>query len=118
MEDIFQYVVLGMIAGMEDEENALYRMVDSLAAGVVKRINIIPESMAAELNGQLRVAVSTNQLAFAGAPSLAAASLAPAAGETYVTNLVQNITSPTPLSPNEMSKEAEALLRRAKWQIK
>lgn len=117
MEDIFQNVVLGMIVGMEDEENGLFRAVDILAEGVVERLRIIPEGMAAALNNKLRLAVASNQEVFAKIPAVAAA------GEGVVSNtfnysFYQTINSDKYMSPADNARAAEALLRKIGHQIK
>ncbi len=117
MEDIFQNVVLGMIVGMEDEENGLYRAVDALAGGVVERLNIIPEGMAAALNNKLRLAVSANQEVFAKIPAVATAGEG-AINNSYVYNFHQTINSDKYMSPADNARAAEALLRKSKYQIK
>lgn len=117
MEDIFNNVVLGMILGMEDEENGLFRAVDALAEGVVERLRIIPEGMAAALNQKLRMAIVANQTAFANVPAVATAGAGIVNNTTNIYFEQTNI-SPDAASPGENSRAAEAMLRRAKYQIK
>lgn len=116
-EDIFQNVVLGMVAGLEDEERGLFRAVDAMAGGVVERLNIIPEGMAAVLNNKLRLAVSANQEVFARIPAVATAGEG-AINNSHVYNFYQTIHSDKYMSPADNARAAEALLRKSKYQIK
>lgn len=117
MAKLFGLVVEGMEVGLEDEESALYRQVDTLADGVLERLRRIPEDMAGALNQKLRLAIDTNQYAFAQLPAVAAAGVAPTGNITNI-NVEQTINSPRYTSPAENSRELEALMRRTKRQIK
>jgi tape measure domain-containing protein len=110
---LFEYVMLGIYEGMDGMSGRLYREADEIADGLVDRLTIDPD-MFGNLYDRLRSMSSANPLG--GAALVPQAALAGAAGGLhYSTNLTQNITTPKPLSPSEMTREGQDMLRRSRW---
>ena len=115
MIDIFQNVMLGIYKGMESMEGRLYRLADKISCGLSDRLTISPD-MAMGAIDHLKSIVDANPFRInAAMPAPAYAGGTP--GVSYNTNLTQNITTPKPLSPSEMTREGQDLLRRSKWQL-
>ena len=115
MFDMFTLVLKGAINGLDKAKSALYKKVDEIANGVLGGFAIEPDLLPG-LNGQLMAAVAAGPV---NPNSYAPAANSPGGGGgvTYVTNLIQNITSPKPLSPSEMTREGEDFLARSKWDL-
>lgn len=112
---LFENVMMGIYVGMDGMSGMLYREAESIADGIAERLTISPDVADALVERMRAVADHTQlggatlvpQLAYAGAGG----------GARYVTSLTQNITTPKPLSPSEMTREGQDLLRRSRWQL-
>ncbi|MEG1525664.1 MAG: tape measure protein [Clostridia bacterium] len=104
-----------VMMGMDGMSGMLFREAESIADGITDRLTISP-SVANVLADQLRRVTEANPL---GGITLApeAVSAGAGGGSVYSPTLVQNITTPKPLSPSEMTKEGQDLLRRSRWQL-
>ena len=112
---LFENVMMGVYVGMDGMSGMLYREAESIADGITERLTISPD-VADALVGRMRAVTDhaplggsalVPQFAYAGAGSAV----------QYVTSLTQNITTPKPLSPSEMTREGQDLLRRSRWQL-
>jgi len=115
MINLFEFVMLGIWEGMDGMSGMLYRKADEISDGIAKHLAVTPDVFDC-LYKELK-SVSGANIAF-GSALLPQAALAGAdGGVTYVTNLTQNITTPKPLSPSEMTREGQDMMRRAKWKL-
>lgn len=112
---LFENVMMGIYEGMDGMSGMLFREAESIADGITDRLTISP-SVANVLADQLRRVTEANPL---GGITLApeAVSAGAGGGSVYSPTLVQNITTPKPLSPSEMTREGQDLLRRSRWQL-
>lgn len=111
MIGIFENVMMGIYVGMDGMSGMLYREAESIADGIAERLTISPD-----IADQLRSITDTVPLG--GVTLLPQAAYGGTGGGTsYVTSLTQNITTPKPLSPSEMTREGQDLLRRQRWQL-
>lgn len=114
MFTIFQYVMLGVYEGMESMEGRVYKLAEDISEGIVSRLNLTP-SFAGITVERLRALSDANAL---GSKLSAMESTQGSFGDVYYnTNLTQNITSPKPLSPSEMTREGQDMLSRSQWQL-
>jgi len=111
---LFEFVMEGIFLGMVGMEDLLYRKAGDIADGIVDRLSISPDILSGAFDtlnsitsAPLLRGGALPQAAFAGAGG----------GSSYSTNLIQNITTPKPLSPAEMTREGQDLLRRSRWQL-
>lgn len=112
---LFGNVMMGIYEGMDGMSGMLYREAQSIADGLAERLTISPD-VANALAGQLRGITEANPLG--GITLVPQAAYGGAGGGTsYVTSLTQHITTPKPLSPSEMTREGQDLLRRSRWQL-
>ncbi len=115
MMRLFGNVMMGIYVAMDDMSGMLYRKAESIAHGLSERLTISPD-VAGALTERMRAVTDHTRLggsALASQPAYAGAG----GGVRYIINLVQNITSPKPLSASEMTREGQDLLRRASWQL-
>ena len=111
MIDIYSNVMMGVYKGMEGMEGKLYRKADSISTGIADRLRLAPRAVTS-LADRLKTLTQMNPLQI-NTPVYAAAG---APGSiNYSTSLTQHITSPTPLSPSRITREAQDLLKRSKW---
>lgn len=111
MIDIYQNVMMGIYKGMEGMEGKLYRVADSISTGIADRLRIDPKAVTSFAD-RLKTLTQMDPLRV-NAPVYAAAGVP--GGISYSTSLTQHITSPTPLSPSKITREAQDLLKRSKW---
>ena len=112
---LFEYVMLGIYKGMDGMSGMLYREAESIAGGITERLTISPDIADALVE---RMRAVTDSTPLGGSTLVPQAAYAGAGGATrYVTSLTQNITTPKPLSPSEMTREGQDLLRRSRWQL-
>jgi len=115
MIKLFEYVMMGIYKGMDGMSGMLYREAESIADGIAERLTISP-SVASSLAEQMRAVTDTTLLGGSTLVPLAAGTGA-AGSVSYSTNLIQNITTPKPLSASEMTREGQDLLHRSQWQL-
>jgi hypothetical protein len=112
---LFENVMLGIYEGMDGMSGMLYREAESIADGIADRLTI-SKDVANALVEQMRTITNSTPLGgVALVPQMAA--VGAGGGARYVTSLTQNITTPKPLSPSEMTREGQDLLRRTRWQL-
>lgn len=115
MIKLFENVMMGIYEGMDGMSGMLFREAESVADGIADRLTLSPD-LANALVEQLRTVTDTTPLGGSTlAPQLAYAGAGGAV--QYTTSLTQNITTPKPLSPSEMTREGQDLLRRSRWQL-
>lgn len=115
MIHLFENVMLGIYEGMDGMSGMLFREAESVANGIAERLAVSPE-IASTLVGRMRSV--TDGALLRGSTLVPHLAYAGAGGGTqYVTSLTQNITTPKPLSPSEMTREGQDLLRRSRWQL-
>jgi len=113
---IFANVMMGGYNAMKDLSGKLYKKTEDLAHGITDRLSISPE-MASNLTAKLRAMVDVNPFN-AGSLMPAYAAVGAAGGSTsYVQTFHQTNNSPVPLSPAELTREAQDMLRRGTWQL-
>ena len=114
MIKLFGNVMLGIYEGMDGMSGMLYRKAETIADGISERFEIDPEisldfveKMRAMADvGHIKSEVLDTRLVYAGSN-----------GTNYSTQLIQNITTPKPLSPSEMTREGQDMLRRQQFQL-
>lgn len=111
---LFENVMLGIYEGMDGMSGMLYREAERIADGIAERLTISPD-VANALVEQMRAVTDSTPLG--GATLVPQAAYAGVGGARYVTSLTQNITTPKPLSPSEMTREGQDMLRRTRWQL-
>lgn len=112
---LFENVMLGIYEGMDRMSGMLYREAESIADGIADRLTI-SKDVANALVEQMRTITNSTPLGgVALVPQMAA--VGAGGGARYITSLTQNITTPKPLSPSEMTREGQDLLRRTRWQL-
>lgn len=115
MIKLFENVMMGIYEGMDGMSGMLFRKAESVADGIADRLTLSPD-LANALVEHLRTVTDTTPLG--GSTLVPQTAYAGAGGAAkYVTSLTQNITTPKPLSPSEMTKEGQDLLRRSRWQL-
>lgn len=115
MIQLFENVMLGIYEGMDGMSGMLYREAESIADGIADRLTI-SKDVANALVEQIRTITTSTPLGgVALVPQMAA--VGAGGGARYITSLTQNITTPKPLSPSEMTREGQDLLRRTRWQL-
>lgn len=111
---LFENVMMGIYVGMDGMSGMLYREAESIADGIAERLTISPDVANALVE---RMRAVTDGARLGGTTLVPQAAYAGAGGARYVTSLTQNITTPKPLSPSEMTREGQDLLRRSRWQL-
>jgi len=111
---IFENVMMGIYKAMSGASGTLYKTADNIANNIAARLTVSPDVFGGMFD-ELRAVTFENpfsaampQPAFAGGPG---------GGVTYVTSLKQDIVSPTPMSPAEITREGQDFIRRAKWRL-
>ncbi len=113
MIEMFGFVMDGIYQGMDRNAPMLYREAESIAGGIAAKFALRPK-IDADISGSLA--------GMFGAPVFAS-TLAGAYGSeavggiNYYTTLNQTNNSPVSLSPSEMTREGQDMLRRVKWQL-
>ena len=93
----------------------LYREAESIAEGISDRLTLSPDVANTFVE---RMRAVTDSTPLGGSTLVPQLAYAGAGGATrYTTSLTQNITTPKPLSPSEMTREGQDLLRRSRWQL-
>lgn len=112
---LFENVMMGVYVGMDGMSGMLYREAESIADGITERLTISPDVA----NGLVeRMRAVTDHTPLGGSTLVPQLAYAGAGGAVqYTTSLTQNITTPKPLSPSEMTREGQDLLRRSRWQL-
>ncbi len=112
---LFENVMMGIYVGMDGMSGMLYREAESIADGITERLTISPDVA----NGFVeRMRAVTDHTPLGGAALVPQLTYAGAGGAVqYTTSLTQNITTPKPLSPSEMTREGQDMLRRSRWQL-
>ena len=111
---LFENVMMGIYKGMDGMSGLLYRTADNIADSIAERLTISPDVANALVE---RMRAVTDGARLGGTTLVPQAAYAGAGGARYVTSLTQNITTPKPLSPSEMTREGQDLLRRSRWQL-
>ncbi len=106
MRLIGRFVMNGLYIGMDSMKKKLYGLVESVSDTLTEKL-----SVSSDISSQLRAMTDLNQMKVIPAAGYANC------GATYTTNLVQNITTPKPLSASEITREGQDLLRRSRWQL-
>lgn len=112
---LFENVMMGVYVGMDGMSGMLYREAESIADGITERLTISPDVADALVE---RMRAVTDRTPLGGSTLVPQLAYAGAGGAVqYTTSLTQNITTPKPLSPSEMTREGQDLLRRSRWQL-
>lgn len=113
---LFGWVMQGIYDGMESMEGLVFGEADTIATGIVDRLDI-SKDMARSMVGNLRSVTTAGSLGGSALTMQTAAAGGAPGGVNYYTNLTQYNTSPKALSPAELTQEAQDMLRRARWQL-
>jgi hypothetical protein len=116
MKKLFMDVMQGAYVGMDNKVGMLYKQADTIADGMALRLSSVSPDMLHGMYNKLQSVTASNLLGGATLTPLVAGAGSGGVVE-YSTSLTQNITSPTPLSPSEMTREGQDMLRRASWQL-
>lgn len=112
---LFENVMMGIYVAMDGMSGMLYSEAKNIADGIADRLTISGD-VASTLVNKMRAAVESTSLGGAAlVPQVAYAGAG--GGSTYSPTLVQNITTPKPLSASEMTREGQDMLRRSRWQL-
>jgi len=115
MVGLFENVMMGIYVAMDGMSGMLYSEAKNIADGIADRLTISGD-VASTLVNKMRAAVESTSLGGAAlVPQVAYAG--GGGGSTYSPTLVQNITTPKPLSSSEMTREGQDMLRRSRWQL-
>jgi len=106
--------MMGIYNTMEGMSGKLYKVADKIADNLADRLSISPDVFG-DMHDRLKTMTGANVLGGGMIPQLAGAG--GGGGVTYVTNLYQEITTPKPLSPSEMTREGQDMLRRSQYQL-
>lgn len=115
MMEMGGYIIQGIYDGLESAENRLYRKAGYISKELADRLSASP-TITPDIVDRLRTAADYSPARIYTHSSGVQPALA-GAGASYSTSLTQYITTPKALSPSEMTKEAEDMLRRSKWQL-
>ena len=112
---LFEFVMMGIYVAMDGMSGMLYREADTISEELAERLAISPDTLQG-LVRQMRTVTEINPL---GGNTLVQRETftGTGGGWSYTTKLTQNITTPKPLSPSEMTREGQDLLRRSRWQL-
>jgi tape measure domain-containing protein len=110
---MFENVMMGIYKGMDGMSGLLYKTADDIADNISDRLNVSPDVFG-DMFDKLRSVTFTNPFS----TSMPTPAMAGAPGSIiHETNLYQDIKSPKPLSPSEMTREGQDFLRRSKWKL-
>ena len=110
---IFKNVMMGIYKAMDDMSGLLYRTADDIADNIADRLTVTPDVFGNMYNNLQAMTINNPFSTAMPQPALAGAG----AGVTYVTSLRQDITSPKPLSPSEITREGQDFVKRARWKL-
>jgi len=111
---MFENVMMGIYKGMDGMSGMLYRTADDIADNIADRLSISPDVFSNAFD-KLRAVTFSNPFSV----TMPTPAMASASGGDIIcnTHLHQNLTSPKPLSPSEVTREGQDFLRRSKWKL-
>jgi len=113
MVRIFKNVMMGIYKSMDDMSGMLYRAADDIADNIADRLTVSPDVFGNMYDNLQSMTFNNPFSTTVPQPALAGGG----GGVTYVTSLKQDITSPKPLSPSEITREGQDFVKRARWKL-
>lgn len=113
---IFKNVILGGLNAMNDYSKDIYNATDELAEGVIKRMQAIPNNSIEMMASNMQGAIDGNRMIRSSFMPVSQSDTK-SRGFNTTQNFTQIINSPKQLSASDHTREAKAMLDRARWQL-
>ena len=112
---IFSNVMMGIFEAMQGKSGLLFKKAEDISDGLAERLSSSPGFLRSNLNRLSSLSPATS---FSGFNILPQPAIAGEGGINYSTTLVQHITTPKPLSPSEITREGQDMLRRQRYRLR